>query len=85
MSESIELLLRILALSPGAGLHDDDDRRIAGVPFPEAVYNLPGAPQRWDEVVTHSQGKLCGTRAELIAEEQRRIEQYTAQGDLAPA
>ncbi len=49
------------------------------------LYSVPGAPQPWDEVVTHSQGKLCGTRAELIAEEQRRIEQYTAQGDLAPA
>jgi hypothetical protein len=35
-------------------------------------------------VVTHSQGKLTGTRAELVAAEQERIEQYTAQGDLAP-
>jgi hypothetical protein len=48
------------------------------------VYSYPGAPQPWDEVVTHSQGKLRGTRAELIAEEQKRIEQYAAQGDLAP-
>lgn len=48
------------------------------------VYNYPGAPQRWDEVVTHSQGRLRGTRAELIAEEQKRLEKYTAQGDLAP-
>jgi len=48
------------------------------------LYSIPGAPQRWDEVVTHSQGKLRGTRAELIAEEQKRIEKYTAQGDLAP-
>ncbi len=48
------------------------------------VYSYPGAPQPWDEVVTHSQGRLRGTRAELIAEEHRRIEKYTAQGDLAP-
>ncbi len=46
------------------------------------VYSHPGAPQPWDEVVTHSQGKLCGTRAELIAEEQKRIETYTARGFL---
>ena len=48
------------------------------------LYSHPGAPQPWDEVVTHSQGKLRGTRAELIAEEQMRIERYTAQGDLLP-
>lgn len=48
------------------------------------VYSYPGEPQPWDEVVTHSQGTLTGTRAELIAEEQKRIEKYTAQGDLAP-
>ena len=48
------------------------------------VYSYPGAPRPWDEVVTHSQGRLRGTRAELIAEEQRRIEKYTAQGNLAP-
>jgi uncharacterized SAM-binding protein YcdF (DUF218 family) len=48
------------------------------------IYSYPGAPQPWDEVVTHSQGKLTGTRAELVAAEQERIEQYTAQGDLAP-
>ncbi len=47
------------------------------------IYSYPGEPQPWDEVVTHSQGKLTGTRAELIAEEQKRIEKYTAQGDLA--
>jgi len=48
------------------------------------LYSHPGAPQPWDEVVIHSQGRLTGTRAELIAEEQKRIDQYTAQGDLAP-
>ena len=51
---------------------------------PLQVYSAPGAPQPWDEVVAHSQGKLRGTRAELIVEEQKRIDQYTAQGDLAP-
>jgi hypothetical protein len=34
-------------------------------------------------VVTHSQGILTGTRAELIAAEQQRIEKYTARSDLA--
>jgi hypothetical protein len=48
------------------------------------VHSHPGAPQPWDETVTHSQGKLRGTRAELIGEEQKRIETYTAQGFLLP-
>ena len=48
------------------------------------LYSVPGAPQPWDEVVTHSQGTLRGTRAELIAEEHKRIEKYTAQGELLP-
>lgn len=51
---------------------------------PLKLYSVPGAPQPWDEVVIHSQGKLRGTRAELIAEEQKRIEKYIAQGDLLP-
>jgi hypothetical protein len=48
------------------------------------VYSCPGRPQPWDEVTVHSQGKLRGTRAALIAEEQKRIDLYTAQGDLLP-
>ena len=48
------------------------------------VYSHPGEPQPWDQVVTHSQGTLRGTRAELIAEELKRIDTYTAQGDLLP-
>jgi hypothetical protein len=48
------------------------------------VYSRPGLAQPWDEVTVHSQGKLRGTRAELIAEEQKRIETYTAKGDLLP-
>lgn len=47
------------------------------------LYSLPGQVQAWDEVVTHSQGILQGTRAELIAAEQERIDKYTAQGNLA--
>lgn len=47
------------------------------------LYSRPGRTQPWDEVVTHSQGTLQGTRAELIAAEQQRIDKYTAQGDLA--
>ncbi len=48
------------------------------------LYSHPGVPQPWDEVVTHSQGQLTGTRAELIAEEQKRIDRYRASGELAP-
>lgn len=48
------------------------------------LYSVPGRAQSWDEVVTHSQGRLTGTRAQLIAQEQQRIRTYTAQGDLAP-
>jgi len=48
------------------------------------VYSHPGEPQPWDEVVTHSQGKLRGTRSKLIAEELKRIDLYTAQGYLLP-
>jgi uncharacterized SAM-binding protein YcdF (DUF218 family) len=46
------------------------------------LYSVPGNAQSWDEAVTHSQGTLTGTRADLIAHEARRIETYTAQGDL---
>jgi hypothetical protein len=48
------------------------------------VYSFPGQSQPWDEVTVHSQGKLRGTRAELIVEEQKRIDTYTAKGDLLP-
>jgi len=51
---------------------------------PLKVYSHPGEPQPWDEVATHSQGRLRGTRAELIAEERKRIETYTARGELLP-
>lgn len=48
------------------------------------VYSHPGEPQPWDEIATHSQGKLRGTRTELIAEELQRIDLYTRQGFLLP-
>lgn len=52
--------------------------------YPELkLYSQAGRTQPWDESVTHSQGVLKGTRAELIATEQERIEKYAAQGDLA--
>ena len=57
-----------------AALHDDPALKL---------YSRPGRAQPWDEVVVHSQGVLQGTRAELIAAEQDRIETYAAQGDLA--
>jgi len=50
---------------------------------PLKLYSLPGKARNWDEVVTHSQGILTGTRADLIESEQQRIDKYTAQGDLA--
>lgn len=52
--------------------------------YPELkIYSVPGEAQAWDEIVTHSQGTLVGTRAELLEPERQRIERYAAQGDLA--
>ncbi len=52
--------------------------------YPELkIYSVPGKAQGWDEMVTHSQGTLAGTRAELLEAERQRIERYAAQGDLA--
>lgn len=47
------------------------------------IYSAPGQAQSWDEVMTHSQGLLRGTRTEFIEPERQRIETYTAQGFLA--
>ncbi|MFD2245604.1 YdcF family protein [Pontibacter ruber] len=47
------------------------------------IYSLPGRPLPWQEEVTHSQGEVTGTRAELIAGEMDRMKQYYAKGDLA--
>lgn len=52
--------------------------------YPELrLYSQPGVALPWTEQVTHSQGKLHGTRSSLIAGELERIEQYQAKGDLA--
>lgn len=52
--------------------------------YPELkVYSYPGRNLSWCEEVTHSQGKVHGTRAELIAGEMERIHKYGASGDLA--
>lgn len=47
------------------------------------LYSIPGEPQPWQEEVTHSQGEVTGTRANLIAGEMKRIKEYHRQGDLA--
>jgi hypothetical protein len=47
------------------------------------LYSLPGQPLPWQEEVTHSQGEVQGTRAELITGEMDRIKAYYAKGDLA--
>lgn len=47
------------------------------------LYSLPGKPLPWQEEVTHSQGEVQGTRAELVAGEMDRIKSYYAKGDLA--
>ncbi|WP_242928621.1 YdcF family protein [Pontibacter vulgaris] len=47
------------------------------------LYSLPGQPLPWQEEVTHSQGQVQGTRAELIEGEMDRIKKYYAKGDLA--
>lgn len=49
------------------------------------VFAYHGADQDWDEVATHSQGKLRKTRRELIQTEMERIQTYTAKGDLESA
>ena len=49
------------------------------------VFAYHGANQDWDEVATHSQGVVKGTRRELIESEMKRIQAYTAKGDLESA
>jgi len=51
---------------------------------PVRVYNKVGMAQPWGDTVAHSQGTLVRTRLELVVEESRRIETYTAKGDLLP-
>ncbi|MEJ8803281.1 YdcF family protein [Pontibacter sp. H249] len=47
------------------------------------VYSYPGRNLSWCEEVVHSQGKVKGTRAQLIAGEMERIHKYGNIGDLA--
>ncbi|MCC9165732.1 YdcF family protein [Pontibacter harenae] len=47
------------------------------------LYSLAGKAMSWSEEVKHSQGKVQGTRAGLIAGEMERIKKYHAKGDLA--
>lgn len=52
--------------------------------YPSArLYSLPGMPLPWQQTVAHSQGKVLGTRSELVVGEWERIETYTEKGDLA--
>lgn len=52
--------------------------------YPELkVHSYPGRNLSWCEEVTHSQGKVHGTRAQLIVGEMERIRKYGAMGDLA--
>lgn len=47
------------------------------------LYSQPGIALSWSEEVAHSQGKIRGTRNELITGELDRIEKYGSKGDLA--
>ena len=47
-----------------------------------SVYSFPGIAQNWEEHIVHSQGIQKGTRAELLAEELKKIEKYYKKGDL---
>ncbi|MFT2009966.1 YdcF family protein [Pontibacter sp. 13R65] len=47
------------------------------------IYSMPGKAMPWQEEVVHSQGKVSGTRSELIAGELERINAYHTKGDLA--
>lgn len=52
--------------------------------YPEIkLYGKPGYPLSWQDEVTHSQGKVTGTRSTLIAGELARISTYQQKGDLA--
>ena len=48
------------------------------------VYAKQAAPDEWNEVVRHSQGKVRATREDLIDAELQRIQAYIAKGDLIP-
>lgn len=46
------------------------------------LYSAPGGPLPWKARVTHSQGTLTETRADLIGHEWERIVRYQKKGDL---
>lgn len=48
------------------------------------LFNFPGTPQEWDQMVVHSQGLVRATRSKLIEHELIRIERYQRKGDIAP-
>lgn len=45
----------------------------------QRVYAIAGAPLPWTESVRHSQGTLENTRADLLADELKRLEKYRAE------
>jgi hypothetical protein len=49
------------------------------------VYPALGAPQPWDELAVHSQGRSSGTRADFLFQETVRLFQYHEKGDLPSA
>mgnify|MGYP001558278689 CR=1 len=49
-----------------------------------SFYAYPGAPQKWDEFVTHSQGTVKDTRRNLIGKELEGIKKYARVGHIEP-
>ena len=47
------------------------------------IYSYTGSPVAWLDSVSHSQGKTCGPRKELIRGEIERIRKYQKKGDLS--
>jgi len=46
------------------------------------LYTQRGSPLPWQNVVKHSQGKLVGTRLELLVTEWARLSVYSQKGDI---
>ncbi len=46
------------------------------------VYPVRGGALSWDETVPHSQGRVMGTRADLVAEEIFRLFEYSEEVDI---
>lgn len=49
-----------------------------------SVFPYPGADQDWNQVVSHSQGKVRSRRMDLVKGEIERIKRYQSIGDLEP-